>query len=55
MMKSQSLLSVVILASALPSAFAWGSLGHATVAYIASNFGMLILEKEEMKMTKFWE
>lgn len=34
--------SIVVLASALPLASAWGTLGHETVAYIATNFGKLI-------------
>ncbi|RDW78340.1 putative nuclease S1 [Coleophoma crateriformis] len=36
-MKFQASLSLVVLA-AIPRAFAWGTLGHDTVAYIASNF-----------------
>ncbi|RDW84805.1 putative nuclease S1-1 [Coleophoma cylindrospora] len=36
-MKFQASLSLAILA-AIPRAFAWGTLGHDTVAYIASNF-----------------
>jgi hypothetical protein len=30
---------LLLAASALPSALAWGDLGHETIAYIASNFG----------------
>ncbi|KZL87418.1 s1 p1 nuclease [Colletotrichum incanum] len=32
------LIPLTILASALPKALAWGSMGHATIAYIATNF-----------------
>ncbi|OLN95727.1 Nuclease S1-like protein 1 [Colletotrichum chlorophyti] len=32
------LIPLTFLASALPQALAWGSMGHATVAYIATNF-----------------
>ncbi|WQF85882.1 Putative S1/P1 nuclease, phospholipase C/P1 nuclease domain superfamily [Colletotrichum destructivum] len=32
------LASLTFLASALPGALAWGSMGHATIAYIATNF-----------------
>lgn len=31
-------LSAIILASALPGTLAWGSFGHETIAYVASNF-----------------
>jgi len=37
-MKSQVSVAV-LLASSLPTALGWGSLGHETVGYIASNFG----------------
>ncbi|KAB5554924.1 S1/P1 nuclease [Coniochaeta sp. 2T2.1] len=32
------ILPLVLLASSLPSALAWGALGHETVAYVATNF-----------------
>jgi hypothetical protein len=32
------ILSVAVLASSLPSALAWGALGHEAVAYVATNF-----------------
>lgn len=32
------ILSLALLASGLPSALAWGALGHETVAYVATNF-----------------
>ena len=31
--------TTILLVSALPSVFAWGNLGHETIAYIAQNFG----------------
>jgi hypothetical protein len=31
--------TAILLVSALPSVFAWGDLGHETIAYIAQNFG----------------
>lgn len=36
-MKFQATTSVLVL-STIPSALAWGSLGHQTIAYIAQNF-----------------
>lgn len=33
--------SALLFASGLPLASAWGTLGHETVAYIATNFGEL--------------
>lgn len=38
-MKVQNTLSVGLLASSLPVALGWGTLGHYTVAYVATNFG----------------
>jgi hypothetical protein len=37
-MKPNSLALVLTLFSSVPNVAAWGSLGHETVAYIASNF-----------------
>ncbi len=39
-MKTQFSTPVLLLASVLPLCSAWGSLGHNTVAYVATNFGM---------------
>lgn len=41
-MKFELATPVLVLASALPLASAWGTLGHETVAYIATNFGKLL-------------
>ncbi len=35
---SRRLLSLAALASVLPSALAWGAMGHETIAYVATNF-----------------
>ena len=35
---SRRLLSAIALASTLPTALAWGAMGHETVAYVATNF-----------------
>ncbi|TVY39570.1 Nuclease S1 [Lachnellula subtilissima] len=37
-MKTQAAASIFFLATSLPSALGWGTLGHQTVAYIATNF-----------------
>lgn len=41
-MKFQSSLLIGLLAFSLPAAMGWGTLGHYTVAYVATNFGKLV-------------
>jgi hypothetical protein len=41
-MKSQNCALTLAFAASIPSALAWGDLGHETIAYIATNFGMKV-------------
>jgi hypothetical protein len=40
MMRSHSSVLALAFMSRLPCTLAWGNLGHETIAYIATNFGM---------------
>jgi hypothetical protein len=47
-MKSQRQAFALFAIAALPSALAWGDLGHETIAYIATNFGMKTLLNDDI-------
>jgi hypothetical protein len=45
--------AAIVLAAGVPSTYAWGTLGHYTVGYVATNFGMETLATLNPCMTLY--